>query len=170
DDLDPFGVAQVLAASLARIEHDLIWLGWKGVDHDHGIVGAALAELLDLPHVSFVVGVEIAEDGKSGRMEKEVEGAHEVVETSLPAVLTAQKGLNEPRYPSLKGIMAVKNKPITVWGAEELGLDVQRLAPRLEFVSASLPPQRKGGMLIEGSSQEQARELVRLLREEAKVI
>ena len=170
EDLDPFGVAQVLAASLPRIEYDLIWFGWKGVDHDHGIVGAAVAELLDLPQVSFVIKVEIAEDGKTGRLEKEVEGAHQVVETSLPAVLTAQKGLNEPRYPSLKGIMAVKNKPIAVWSAEDVGLDAQALAPRMELVSAALPPQREAGRLIEGSAEEQARDLVRILREEAKVI
>lgn len=170
---DPFATAKVLAAALKKWPYDLVWAGWKGVDHDHGIVGIALAELLGLPHVSFLVKVEIAADQKSATVEKEIEGGRELIQVELPAVFTAQKGLNEPRYPSLKGIMAVKNKPIAEWGLAELGLSAQEVGAAgslTEWVNTSPPPPRKPGRILEGTPQEMAKELVRLLHEEAKVI
>lgn len=170
EGLDSFTTAKVLAAALKKIPFDLIWCGWKGVDADQGVVGISLAELLDLPHVSFVTRVEITTDGKNATLEKEVEGGHEVVETSLPALFTAQKGLNEPRYPTLKGIMAVKSKTIVEWSASDLGLDSSELGALAETVGASQPPPRKAGTMLSGTPQEMAIELIRLLHEEAKVI
>lgn len=170
---DSYTTAKILAAALKKMPYDLICCGWKGVDADQGVVGITLAEMLDLPHVSFVVKVDIAADKKKATVEKEVEGGHEIVETSLPAVLTAQKGLNEPRYPTLKGIMAVKSKPIQEWGAGDLGLSPQEVganASLAELIEASLPPARKAGKIIQGSAQEAVKELIRLLREEAQVL
>ena len=102
--------------------------------------------------------------------QRDVEGGKQVVETSLPAVFTAQKGLNEPRYPSFRGIRQAKRKPYTTWTAADLGLDPAAIDARSELVSVALPPERGGGRVIEGEPAEAAKELVRLLREEAKAI
>jgi electron transfer flavoprotein beta subunit len=103
-------------------------------------------------------------------VEREGEGAHETWETSLPAVISTQKGLNEPRYASLKGIMAAKKKPIDVKDAASLGLDAAALAPKTRVTALELPPARAAARMIEGDPDTQVRELVRLLHEEAKVI
>ncbi len=170
-DLDPLGAAKVLAAAIRRLDDfDLVYTGWKGVDEDHGQTGIYLAEFLDLPHVSMVVKIEEIGDG-SARVEREVEGGHELVRTSLPALFTAQKGENEPRYPTLRGIMGAKKKPFQTWSAADLGLDPADLQPVQTVMAVSLPPQRQSGRIVRGNTvQEQARELARLLHEEAKVI
>ena len=116
----------------------------------------------------MAVKIELGE-GKA-RVEREVEGAHEVWETSLPAVISAQKGLNEPRYASLKGIMASKKKPLEVKDAAALGLDAAALAPRSAVAAMELPPARQAVRMIEGDADTQVKELLRLLHEEAKVI
>lgn len=170
---DPYAIASILAKALEKIDYDLILCGWKGVDEDHGQVGITLAELLNIPHVSFVVKLDIADDGSKAVAEKEIEGGHEIVETTLPAVISAQKGLNEPRYASLKGIMSVKKKTIHEWGIEELGIDpatVGEGAAKIKMVDVQLPPARQPGRIIPGEPTEAARKLVRLLREEAKVV
>lgn len=170
EDLDPLGRARVLAAAIRKIgEFDLIWTGWKGVDEDHGQTGIELAELLDLPHVSMVVAVEEVGDGEATVL-REVEGGVEVIKTGLPAVFTQQKGEHEPRYPTLKGIMGAKKKPLTEWGADDLDLDPDDLESGIEILGVELPPERQAGRIISGMPEEAARELVRLLREEAKVI
>ena len=128
-------------------------------DYNHQ-VGPMVAELLDLPCVTTVAHLEIA--GGKGTAEREIEGGVEVVEFPLPAVLTTDKGLNEPRYPALKGIMAAKKKP----------LDVKPTAPgpgALEILSLALPPERQAGKIV-GEGSAAVPELVRLLREEAKVL
>ncbi|MSP13241.1 MAG: electron transfer flavoprotein beta subunit/FixA family protein [Chloroflexi bacterium] len=170
---DPYTTALVLVAALRKIPYDLIWCGWKGVDGDYGLTGIYLADMLDLPHVSFVVKQEIAADGKSAVVEKEIEGGREQVEVSLPAVFTAQKGLNEPRYASLKGIMAVKRKTILEWSLKDLDLtpdQVGSIGALTEVVNISSPQARQEGRILTGSPPEVAAELVRLLHEEAKVI
>lgn len=182
DGSDAFATAKILAAALKKLPYsgrygnlpyDMVWCGWKGVDYDQAQTAIYLAEMLDLPHVSFVVKLDVAPDGKSAVAEREVEGAREVVETSLPAVFTAQKGLNEPRYASLKGIMAVKKKVIPEWGLAQLGLSPEEVGAKgsaTEIVDVTLPPARQAGRIVPGAPAEAARELVRLLREEAKVI
>lgn len=170
---DPLSVATVLAAAAKRIGFDLLLAGKQGVDHDWSQVGVMLAERLDLPHVSVVVHLEVDAAAKRGRAKREVEGGVEIVEFPLPAVITTQKGLNEPRYASLKGIMAVKKKQIPEWTLAELGVDPASVgddAAAVRFVEYSLPPPRQPARILEGEPQETARELVRLLREEAKVI
>jgi electron transfer flavoprotein beta subunit len=168
ESADTLGVARALAAAIRPLSPDLVLTGHQGVGGDHGQVPGLLAELLDLPQVTVAVKVEV-QDGKAV-VEREVEGAREVWETTLPAVISAQKGLNEPRYASLKGIMAAKKKPLEVKDAAALGLGPDDLRPRTEVVSMELPPPRPPVKMIEGDAATQARELLRLLHEEAKVI
>jgi electron transfer flavoprotein beta subunit len=170
---DPLSVATVLAAAARKAGFDLILTGKQGVDHDWSQVGVLLAELLDLPHVSVVVKLEIDAAAKKAQARREVEGGVEVVAFDLPAVVTTQKGLNEPRYASLKGIMAVKKKVIPEWTLSDLGVDPVSVAEDAAFIrfrEFTLPPPRPAGRVLEGEPQETVHELVRLLREEAKVI
>ena len=149
----------------------MVWAGWKGVDEDHGLVPAYLAEELGWPHLSFVTKVNVDPDAGRITVEREIEGGKEVLEAPLPAVLSAQKGLNEVRYASLKGIMSVRKKTIPEWTTADLGLDASELqGPEVEFVHIDPPPERPAGRILDGTPEEAARELVRLLREEAKVI
>jgi electron transfer flavoprotein beta subunit len=157
---DPLATATVLATALKDIPFDLILCGKQAIDDDSAAVGVMVAELLDIPSVSVVVDLEIA-DGKV-RATREIEGGHEIVETGLPCLVTAQKGLNEPRYPSLKGIMAAKKKPI-----EEL--EAGAIESGIETISIGLPPARPAGRIV-GEGVEAVPELVRLLKEEAKVL
>jgi electron transfer flavoprotein beta subunit len=169
DATDTLGTARALAAAIkALAPFDIVLTGQQGVGGDNSQVPGLLAELLDLPQVTMAVKLEV-QDGKA-TVTREVEGAHEVWETSLPVVISAQKGLNEPRYASLKGIMAAKKKPIEVKDAAALGLSAEALAPRVRVVSLELPPARPGLRMIEGDSETQIKELLRLLHEEAKVI
>jgi electron transfer flavoprotein beta subunit len=168
DGADPPAVARALAAALGPLGADLVLTGQVGVGGDHAQVPGLLAELLDLPQVTMAVKIELAEGRAT--VEREIEGAHEVWETTLPAVVSAQKGLNEPRYATLKGIMAAKKKTIEVKGAAALGLSAADLAPKTTVVGLELPPTRPSIRMIEGDPDTQVRELLRLLHEEAKVI
>ncbi len=170
EQLDPLGRARVLAAAVEKIgEYDLIWSGWKGVDDDQGQTLIYLAELLDLPQVSNIITIE--ETGSDYVVAKaEADGGYKKVKVQTPALLTESQGPNEPRYPSLKGIMGAKKKPLTVWSASDLDIDTDELEPLLELVSVERPPARAAGRILEGEPSESARELLRLLREEAKVL
>jgi electron transfer flavoprotein beta subunit len=165
---DTLGTAWALATALKPMAPDLIFMGQQGVGGDNAQVPGLVAEILDLPQVTTVVKVEI-QDGKA-TVEREIEGAHETWDVTLPAVLSAQKGLNEPRYASLKGIMAAKKKLIETKGAADLGLSAEQLAPRTKVVALELPPSRSAVKMIEGDADTQVKELLRLLHEEAKVI
>jgi len=170
---DPLSVATVLAAAAKKVGFDLILAGKHAVDQDSGVTGVMLAELLDIPHVSVVVGLDIDAAAKRGTAKREIEGGVEIVSFELPAVVTAQKGLNEPRYASLKGIMAVKKKVVPEWTLADLGVDGASVAPAgaaIRTLEATLPPARAAGKILEGDPADTAKELVRLLREEAKVI
>ena len=169
DRADGLTRARALAA-VARAEAvELILLGKYGVGTDEWQTGPMAAQLLDWPHAASVSKLSLS-DGKFA-IERGVEGAVEVQEGCLPAVITCEKGLNEPRFPSLRGIMQAKKKPLALRTAEELGLDGDELdAPRLVWEALELPAPRSVGRLIEGAPEEAARELARLLREEAKVI
>ena len=168
DGTDVFGVATALSAALKALGADLILTGQLGVGGDNGQVPGLVAEMLDLPQVTMAVKIELA-DGKA-TVEREIEGARETWETSLPAVISAQKGLNEPRYASLKGIMAAKKKTIEAKDAAALGLSAEALAPKTETVGLELPPPRPAVRMVEGDPETQSKELLRLLHEEAKVI
>jgi electron transfer flavoprotein beta subunit len=157
---DALAVAKALAAELKDGGYDLILFGKMAVDdYNHG-VGPMVAELLDLPCVTAISKLEL--EGGTGVAEREIEGGVEVVEFALPAVLTAEKGLNTPRYPALKGIMAAKKKPID---AKPAALGESRVA----VTALGLPPERKAGRIL-GEGPDVVPELVRLLRTEAKVL
>jgi electron transfer flavoprotein beta subunit len=169
DGSDTLGTARALAAAIRTLApFDLVLCGQQGVGGDNSQVPGMLAEMLDLPQVTVAVEVEIGE-GKA-TIEREVEGGRETWETPLPAVVSAQKGLNEPRYASLKGIMAAKKKPIQALDLAGLGLDAAAVAPKVKVVAMELPPARPAVRMIEGDPATQCRELIRLLHEEAKVI
>lgn len=170
---DPYATALILSKALEKLDYDIIFCGKQGVDEDHAQVGIILAELLDIPHVSVVTKLEISEDGKSILAYREVEAGHEAVEAPLPAVITAQKGLNEPRYASIKGIMAVKKKVIPEWNAEQLGVDsatVGRDAAKVSFVEVTLPPERESGKVFDEDPVQDAIKVAHLLRDEAKIL
>ena len=168
DQADTSGTAWALASALKPMGPDLVLMGQQGVGGDNAQVPGLVAEILDLPQVTNVVKVEI-QDGKAV-VEREIEGAHETWDVTLPAVLSAQKGLNEPRYASLKGIMAAKKKVIETKGAADLSLTAEQLAPRTKIVGLELPPSRSAVKMITGDADTQVKELLRLLHEEAKVI
>ncbi len=169
-ELDPLSTAIILAAALKEGNFDLILCGQQGVGGDNNQVPAMVAELLNLPQATVIVKLEI--DGNQFKAEREIEGAHEIVSGSLPAVFSAQKDLNTPRYPSIKDIMAAKRKEITVKDATVLGLKetIGELKNMVILKELTLPPPRPQGRKIEGSPDEQVKTLVQLLRSEAKVI
>lgn len=157
---DGLAVARALAAELKDGGYDLILFGKMAVDDSNHQVGPMVAELLGLPCVTTVAHLEL--EGGKGVAEREIEGGVEVVEFALPAVLTCEKGLNTPRYPALKGIMAAKKKPVEVKPAA-FG------AVRLTVTSLTLPAERKEGRIV-GEGPDAVPELVRLLQTEAKVL
>jgi len=169
---DSLAVARILAAALKAVPFNLIIVGQRGVDEDNYQVGAAVAEFLGIPHVSMVVKAELL-DGKI-RCHRVVEGGTVVVEAPLPALFTTQRGLNDPRYASLPGIMKAKKKPLDVKTLADLGIDPATVgaAGRKVVVKAlRLPPQRKAVKMITGETPEAvAAELVRVLHDEAKLI
>ena len=168
---DAFATASVLAAAVKNRPYDILFFGKMGVGMDQSQVPAMVAELLSLPLVSQVAKLEIGE----GRItaHREIEGATETVESSLPVVLAAEKGLNEPRYPSLKGIMAAKKKPLEVVNAAAIGVNAAEVGlqgSKIVLTSLSLPPARQAGKILQGEPQETVKQLVDLLHNEAKVI
>ena len=157
---DGLAVAKALAAELKSGAFDLIFFGKHAFDTSEGVVGTATAELLDLPCVTAASKLDIA-NGK-GTARRELEGAAEMVEFSLPAVVTIDEGIARPRYPSLKGIMSAKKKPLETKPAQ-LG------TPRVSVKGMALPPDRPPGRII-GEGSAAVTELVKLLQTEAKVL
>ena len=157
---DSFAVAQGIADELKAFTPDVVLFGKQSIDFDDAQVGTLVAELLGLPSVAVAVKIEI--NGGKAVCEREIEGGHEIVETTLPAVFLAQKGLNDPRYPSLKGIMAAKSKPIAEKPAGAAPCRVQTLAMR--------KPAAKNPGRVLGTDASAVPELIRLLHDEAKVI
>ncbi len=158
--VDSFAVATALAAELKDGGYDLVMFGRMSIDTAHGAVGAIAAELLGLPCVTAISKLEF--DGRTAKMRRELEGAYELVECTLPAVVTIDEGIARPRYPSLKGIMAAKKKPLDTKPA-------QLPAERLSLDAMALPPERSAGKII-GEGPDAVPELIRLLKEEAKVL
>jgi electron transfer flavoprotein beta subunit len=157
---DGLAIAKALAAEIRSGGFDLVLFGKHAFDTSAGVVGTAVAELLDLPCVTAASQLEIA-NGK-GKARRELEGAAEIVEFALPAVVTIDEGIARPRYPSLKGIMAAKKKPLESKPAQ-LG------QTRVSVKSMALPPDRPPGRII-GEGTAAVPELVKLLQTEAKVL
>lgn len=157
---DAFSTASVLASAIKDMSYDLIFFGKQGVDHDNAQVGLMVATLLGIPAVGEISSFELKEG--SAVVKRDIEGGSEKLEVPLPAVLTARKGLNDPRLPSLKGIMMAKKKPL-----EEKAFD--DVDSRITFVNLEPPPKRPPGKIV-GEGKEAVPELVRLLKEEAKIL
>ena len=171
DGLDSYALARVLARSIDKIPYDLILCGRQAVDVDSAQTGPALATFLGIPFVTVVTGIDFSDNFKSAKITRQVEGGSEVRELSLPLLLTCQKGLNEPRLPSLKGIMAAKKKEILTFSASDLCIDTLDMGDnRVIEENLLLPPERKEGIILQGTDEEISGELVRLLREEQKII
>ncbi|OGD22343.1 MAG: hypothetical protein A2W03_17710 [Candidatus Aminicenantes bacterium RBG_16_63_16] len=167
---DGLRTARIIARAVERkfAGTDILLFGKQSVGADNSQVPAMVAELLGLPQATVVTKLEV--EGTSATALREIEGGMEKIALALPAVVTAQKGLNEPRYETLKGIMAAKKKDIPVVKLEELGLGPDELASQVEVTGLDAPAQRQAGKILKGDPADTARELVRLLRDEAKVI
>ncbi len=158
---DSFGTAKALAETLKDREADVIFCGRQSIDYDGWQMAGLLGEMLDLPSVTVASKLEIKEDG-SIEAEREIEGGMETVVSKLPAVISAQKGLNDPRYPKLQGIMQAKRKPIE-------DVEPSPYKNRVEVLEMSKPPVKSAGKIV-GEGPDAVKELVKLLHEEAKVI
>jgi electron transfer flavoprotein beta subunit len=165
---DSFGVSRALASAISALKYDLIFCGKQGIDDDNYQVPSMLAYLLGIPRVNVVVKMEISEGAVLAR--RQVEGGEEVVRLILPCLVSCQRGLNEPRFPSLKGIMDAKKKNLDV-------VPVQGFEGTLDLLKIENPPPRPAGRIVANVAGRPAeeirtacRELIRLLREEAKVL
>jgi len=174
DDLaetyDGLRTARILVQALKTkySNYNLLLFGKQSVGADNSQVPSMVAELLGLPQVNVVTKLDI--DRNTGSAHREIEGAVETVSFSLPAVISAQKGLNEPRYETLKGIMAAKRKDIPVVDVKDLGLNGALLESQLELIKMESPPPREAGKVIEEEPAVAAKKMVEYLREEAKVL
>ena len=160
--------ARALAAVVREEAPQLVLCGRQAIDDDMGAVPGELAELLGWPCAYWLMEATIDAEGRTVRAGRQVEGALEIFDLPLPAVVSAQKGLNEPRYPTLKGIMGAKKKPIRDVKATDLGL--AEASPALVLAGLEAPPPRPPGRIIQGDVPTAVKELVRALREEAKAI
>ncbi|WP_368503605.1 electron transfer flavoprotein subunit beta [Alkalihalophilus sp. As8PL] len=168
EELDQFTTATMLAAYLKEQEYDIILGGNVAVDGGSGQVGPRVAELLDIPQVTTITKLDVA-DGQA-TIVRDVEGDEETLEVSLPVLVTAQQGLNEPRYPSLPGIMKAKKKPLETLDLDDLDLEEEDVEAKTTTLDIFLPPDKQAGKQLEGDPQTQVKELVSLLKSEAKVI
>jgi electron transfer flavoprotein beta subunit len=170
---DALGKAKALAAALKQIPFDLVFCGHRAVDDDENQVAIMVAELLDIPHLALAVAVEVA-DGEV-KIDRPIEGAKLKLAAKLPALITfgGAHAVWNPRYASLPGIMKAKKKPLEVKKLADLGLSPDQVgagAARVTVASLELPVARQAGVMVPGDTAGKAKELVRLLHEEAKII
>lgn len=171
DDLeegDQYTTAKILETYFEDKEVDLILAGNVAIDEASGQVGPRLAEALGIPYVTTITSLKI--DGKTVNIEKDVEGDVEIIETSLPLLVTCQQGLNEPRYPSLPGIMKAKKKPLEELELDDLDLDEDDVEAKTKTIEIFMPAEKAAGRVLEGDIQDQVIELVSLLKNENKVL
>jgi len=170
---DALATAAALAAALRQESFDIVFAGKMAIDDNASAVATATAQLLDIPCVNLIFEFEMAGDGSSATVRRRIDGGEEVVECALPALFTCEKGLNEPRYASLTGIMKAKKKPIEEKTAADLGLDAATVGAQgsgTRLLKLMPLAERGACRFIEGDAAQAAKELVRLLRSEAKVI
>jgi len=170
---DPLSLARVIHKAIADESFSLILGGLQADDDNHTQVGGLVAGLMDYAYASAAMRLEVSEDGAL-RVERELENNElQVVDLTLPAVVTVQTGINSPRYASLKGIMAAKKKPMTQMGLADLGLDASAVgasASRLVTVGFESPPKGKGAEIVSGTPDEVASKLITRIRENTGVI
>ncbi|WP_018933199.1 electron transfer flavoprotein subunit beta/FixA family protein [Gracilibacillus lacisalsi] len=161
-------ISKVLAAYFEGQKVDFILGGYFSVDNGAGQVAIRLAQLLDIPHVGSITKLDISND--KALADRDAEGDLEQVEVTLPAVFNAQQGLNEPRYPSLPGIMKAKRKPLQQLTLDDLDIEESELIPKTARKDLFLPPQKEAGQILKGETAEQVKELVEKLQHDAKVL
>jgi electron transfer flavoprotein beta subunit len=170
---DHLGIAHVVAAVIKSMPHDVVICGKLSTDDNAGVVGAAVAEYLGLPQATAIAQLEVDAGGTRAVVHREVEGGVEVLEVPLPALLTVERNLNEPRYPSLPGIMKAKRKEIKTLGLAALGVvgdSAGRRGAKVELVRLAPPPKRQAGRMVEGDADQAVSAIVAFLRDEAKVL
>lgn len=167
---DGLRTAKIIAQALKKkfSDFDLLLFGKQAVGVDNSQVPSMVAEFLNLPQVNVVTKLEI--EGNEGIAQREIEGALEKISFELPAVISAQKGLNEPRYETLKGIMMAKRKEIPIFTLQEFDFSQEDLALQIEIARMESPPPRETGKVIEEEPAEAARKLMEFLHQEAKII
>ena len=158
-DIEPLAVAKVLKAVIAEENPDLVLMGKQAIDGDNNATGQMLSAILGWPQATFASKIEL--EGGKAKVTREVDGGLQTLEIDLPAVITADLRLNEPRYASLPNIMKAKKKPLDIKEVGALGVDV---APRLKVVKVTEPPKRAGGVKVENAA-----ELVNKLKTEAGI-
>ena len=156
-ELQPLSAAKILAKIAERTESDLVILGKQSIDSDAGQVGQMIAALLDWPQATYASEVTVSDDKKNVTVTREVDAGLSTVEVDIPAVVTCDLRLNEPRYAKLPNIMKARKKPIEEITVEDIGVDV---TPRLTVVSVDDPPPRAAGVKVES-----VEELVEKLKE-----
>jgi len=169
----PFAIAKVLAAFLKDKPFDLILAGRQAMDDDAGIVGPAVAELLGIPHVNAIIGIEVDDPKKEAKVTREVENGKEILSCSFPALFTCQKGLNIPRIPLVMNVMKAMKAQIKKMDLVSLGLsvtDVDLLSDKVKIQKYFSPPKRSPVRMIKEDFPENVKVLVKLLKQEAKVI
>ncbi|WP_173916750.1 electron transfer flavoprotein subunit beta/FixA family protein [Halobacillus sp. Marseille-Q1614] len=168
EDGDAFTTAQILAHYFKSVDADMILAGNVAIDEGSGQVGPRLAELVGIPAFPTITRLDI--EGRKATIERDIEGDVEVIEASLPFLVTTQQGLNEPRYPSLPGIMKAKKKPLEELELDDLEIEEEDVYPKTKTLDVYLPPEKQAGRVLEGETNDQVRELISLLHQEAKVI
>lgn len=168
---DSFSTSKALAGVIKKENPDLIFFGKQAVGTDNTQVGQMTAEMAGIGHGGTIVNLEILGDSLQGT--REIEGGSETIEIKLPAIITAQRGLNEPRYPALRGIMKAKKQPIEKILPSDLNLTIDEVGTsgaKTKVISLELPPARKVGRKIEVEADIAAKEIVNFLKNEAKVL
>lgn len=168
DVYDEYAISKLIVLSVKGETYDLILGGNMAVDSGAGQVAIRVAEELGIPHISSVTNLTIM-DGMA-TVEKDVEGDQETIEVALPVMITAQQGLNEPRYPSLPGIMKAKKKPMDRISVKDLRNSQDQLIYRTATIEQFLPEKKPAGRILAGEIPQKVQELMQLLRNEAKVI
>ena len=167
--VDSLTVASLLAKAVSSIGFDLILCGKQAIDDDMGQIGPALAIYLEIPCVTVVTQLKFSDNWKVATATRQIEGGSEIIESPLPVLFTCQKGLNQPRLPSLKGIMTARKKPIQIFDAEKIGFVPDETSAVVQ-TGLALPPPRAEGAIFDGPAHEAVSKLVKTLRETEKVV
>jgi electron transfer flavoprotein beta subunit len=168
--LDARGAAKAVAAALKGAPPDLVLCGRQAIDDDQWLFPGMLAELLGMPHITAASALLISDDGTAASCRRRFDDGEQTIAVTLPALISCDKGMNEPRVPTLKGRLDAKKKQPVVKSASDLGLSAADVAPALAVSNYSPPPQKTPGKVITSEPAQAAAELVKLLREEAKII
>ncbi|KRG14466.1 electron transfer flavoprotein subunit beta [Virgibacillus soli] len=161
EETDAFSISKIIAKFLQDKKVDLILAGNVAIDGGSGQIGPRVADILNIPYVTTITKLKI--EGENVIITKDVEGDSEILETKLPLLVTAQQGLNDPRYPSLPGIMKAKKKPLDELEIEDLDLEEEDVEIKTETIEIFLPPEKEAGRILQGELKDQVKELGTLL-------